>query len=186
VVEFKSQWYAFYHNVAISGRGNLRSVCVDRLEFTQDGSIKTVVQTKTGVPAAGLHIAPPPYRSTAYKAEKALLSEGATIASQTEGRSVNLPAKSNATLVFESVDGGSNGGRFSLDITHANAALAKLKLTVNSEDQSLVNAVTTGSIDRFTGHLVITIPLSAGNKNILSLTLVSGELAVDRITITPL
>jgi len=181
VVEFKDQWYAFYHNAAISGRGNLRSICVDRLEFTQDGSIKTVVQTKTGVPAAGPH-KDSQYRSTVYKAEKAVLSEGATIS----GQSAILPAKSNATLVFASVDGGSNGGRFSLDISHANAALAKLNLTVNNEDQSLVNAIATGSIYSFTGHLVITIPLSAGNNNTLSLTLVSGELAVDRITITPL
>jgi hypothetical protein len=185
VVEFKGQWYAFYHNVAISGRGNLRSICVDRLEFAEDGSIKTVVQTKTGVPAAGPHQGSP-HKSTTYKAAKALLSEGATLAGRMGGKRIDLPAKSNATLVFESVDGGANGGRFSLDITHANAALAKLKLTVNHEDQSLVNAIATGDSKNFTGHVVVTIPLSAGNKNVLSLTLASGELAIQHVTITPL
>jgi len=40
-------------------------------------------------------------------------------------------------------------------------------------------------MDSFTGHLVIAI-LSGRNNNTLSLTLVSGELAVDHITITPL
>ncbi|HEU5124776.1 MAG TPA: family 43 glycosylhydrolase, partial [Verrucomicrobiae bacterium] len=31
VVEYKGQWYAFYHNSSISHQGNLRSICVDRL-----------------------------------------------------------------------------------------------------------------------------------------------------------
>ena len=46
VVEFKGQWYAFYHNQALSGKGNLRSICVDKLEFNPDGTIQIVVQTK--------------------------------------------------------------------------------------------------------------------------------------------
>lgn len=46
VVEFKGQWYAFYHNSSISGKGNLRSICVDKMEFNADGTIKTVMQTK--------------------------------------------------------------------------------------------------------------------------------------------
>lgn len=50
VVEYKGQWYAFYHNKAISGKGNLRSICVDKLAFNDDGTIQTVIQTKEGVP----------------------------------------------------------------------------------------------------------------------------------------
>jgi len=46
VVEYKGQWYAFYHNKSISGRGNLRSVCVDKLYFNPDGTIQKVIQTK--------------------------------------------------------------------------------------------------------------------------------------------
>lgn len=46
VVEFKGQWYAFYHNSSISHRGNLRSICVDKLNFNADGTIQMVVQTK--------------------------------------------------------------------------------------------------------------------------------------------
>ena len=46
VVEFKGQWYAFYHNMSISGMGNLRSVCVDKLYFNEDGTIQKVIQTK--------------------------------------------------------------------------------------------------------------------------------------------
>ena len=54
VVEYKNQWYLFYHNCDISGRGNLRSVCIDCLYFNDDGTIKTVVQTKKdGIKSVG-------------------------------------------------------------------------------------------------------------------------------------
>jgi arabinoxylan arabinofuranohydrolase len=54
VVEFKGQWYMFYHNGAvkkpIDGGGSFRrSVCVDYMYYNPDGTIKPVVQTKEGV-----------------------------------------------------------------------------------------------------------------------------------------
>ncbi|GAB6011045.1 family 43 glycosylhydrolase [Viscerimonas tarda] len=45
IVEYKGQWYAFYHNSVLSGRGNLRSICFDKLYFNPDGTIQKVVQT---------------------------------------------------------------------------------------------------------------------------------------------
>ncbi len=46
IVEYKGEWYAFYHNQSISGMGNLRSLCVDKLEYNADGTIKMVKQRK--------------------------------------------------------------------------------------------------------------------------------------------
>lgn len=46
IVEYKGQWYAFYHSSDFSGAGNLRSVCVDKLYYNTDGSIQVVKQTK--------------------------------------------------------------------------------------------------------------------------------------------
>ena len=46
IVEYKGQWYAFYHSSDFSGEGNLRSVCVDKLYYNSDGSIQVVKQTK--------------------------------------------------------------------------------------------------------------------------------------------
>lgn len=46
VVEYKGQWWAFYHTADLSGTGLLRSICVDSLFFNGDGTIKTVSQTK--------------------------------------------------------------------------------------------------------------------------------------------
>jgi alpha-L-fucosidase 2 len=45
IVEYRGQWYLFYHTCDISGQGNLRSICFDRLDFDADGSILKVVPT---------------------------------------------------------------------------------------------------------------------------------------------
>jgi len=45
IVQYKGQWFLFYHNSSISKQGNLRSLCVDKLYFNEDGTIKEVVQT---------------------------------------------------------------------------------------------------------------------------------------------
>jgi len=46
VVEFKGEWWLFYHNAELSkGITNLRSVAVDKVLFNDDGTIETVVQT---------------------------------------------------------------------------------------------------------------------------------------------
>lgn len=55
IVEFKGQWYAFYHNSILSGNGNLRSVCIDKLYYNEDGSIQMVKQTREhGTPYKGI------------------------------------------------------------------------------------------------------------------------------------
>ncbi|WP_343321682.1 hypothetical protein [Sphingobacterium multivorum] len=50
ILKFTGKWYAFYHNSELSQKNGefndwLRSICVDRLEFNKDGSIKKVKQT---------------------------------------------------------------------------------------------------------------------------------------------
>jgi beta-xylosidase len=54
IVEFKGQWYFFYHNGSIQrpvdGGGSFRrSVCLDYLYYNPDGSIRPIVQTVEGV-----------------------------------------------------------------------------------------------------------------------------------------
>lgn len=46
ICEYKGNWYLFYHNQKLSGQGNLRSICVDRLYYNADGTIKLVEQRK--------------------------------------------------------------------------------------------------------------------------------------------
>jgi arabinoxylan arabinofuranohydrolase len=45
IVEYKGQWYAFYHNSALSNNDWLRSICVDKLFYNADGTIQKVIQT---------------------------------------------------------------------------------------------------------------------------------------------
>lgn len=54
VVEFKGQWYLFYHNAALtlngeSGAVGRRCVCAEYLYYNPDGTIKPIKQTKEGI-----------------------------------------------------------------------------------------------------------------------------------------
>ena len=51
IAQFKGQWYFFYHTGGLQNGGGSysRSVCVDRLEYNPDGTMKKVVQTSEGV-----------------------------------------------------------------------------------------------------------------------------------------
>ena len=51
IVEFKGQWYFFYHNGSHQrgGSPHTRSVCVDSLHYNLDGTMKRVIMTTEGV-----------------------------------------------------------------------------------------------------------------------------------------
>lgn len=51
IVQFKGQWYFIYHNGGIQPAGGSfsRSVCIDRLQYNADGTIKRIVMTTEGV-----------------------------------------------------------------------------------------------------------------------------------------
>jgi beta-xylosidase len=51
IVEFKGEWYFVYHNggADVNGGSFRRSVCIDRLYYNEDGSMKRVVMTTEGV-----------------------------------------------------------------------------------------------------------------------------------------
>lgn len=57
IIEFKNQWYLFYHNATLvldglSGATGRRSVCVDYLYYLPDGRMAYVEQTKKGILAS--------------------------------------------------------------------------------------------------------------------------------------
>ena len=53
IVEFKGQWYVFYHNSSISHNDWARSICVDKLFYNKDGTIQKVIQTGKGTASGG-------------------------------------------------------------------------------------------------------------------------------------
>jgi beta-xylosidase len=51
VVEYKGQWYLFYHNADLSkGKATNRSICFDKVTFNEDGTMNKVVQTPSVLP----------------------------------------------------------------------------------------------------------------------------------------
>ena len=50
IVKFKDQWYFIYHNGAIQTNGGSfsRSICIDRLRYNPDGTIKRISMTSEG------------------------------------------------------------------------------------------------------------------------------------------
>lgn len=53
IIEFKGEWYLFYHNAVLTIDGHAgaigrRSVCVDKLYYNPDGTMKYVEQTREG------------------------------------------------------------------------------------------------------------------------------------------
>lgn len=51
IVEFKDDWYFIYHNGGINTDGGSysRSICIDRLHYNEDGTIKRIVMTTEGL-----------------------------------------------------------------------------------------------------------------------------------------
>ncbi|WP_425400298.1 family 43 glycosylhydrolase [Aeoliella sp.] len=167
VVEFKGQWYQFYHNVAISGQGNLRSMCVDRLEFNEDGTIREVIQTKAGPPA----LSPSSHLSQTtehYAITNATVGKGATVVEgqqASDGYAVHNLHLPDSFIEFTQVDGGEMGGRAYVEVAYAANEDAKLRLQVNDDDLSFINAVSTGGWDAYSGRTGLTVTLKPGRSN---------------------
>ncbi|MCD7901298.1 MAG: glycoside hydrolase family 43 protein [Bacteroides sp.] len=51
IIEFKGDWYFIYHNGSINTEGGSfrRSVCIDRLYYNPDGTMKRVIMTSEGI-----------------------------------------------------------------------------------------------------------------------------------------
>jgi arabinoxylan arabinofuranohydrolase len=58
IVEFKDQWYVFYHTSALSHQDWLRSICVDKLFYNEDGTIQKVIPTGKGTANAATDTRP--------------------------------------------------------------------------------------------------------------------------------
>jgi hypothetical protein len=57
-------------------------------------------------------------------------------------------------------------------------------LTVNGTDYSFINTPPTGSFSAYTGHAYLTVPMTAGKTNTVTLANGDSDLNVDYITTT--
>ena len=188
VTEYKGQWYAFYHNKSLSGRGNLRSICVDKLEFNPDGTIQTVKQTKTSVPAVGPAPGPNP-NALKYGVEDLELAGGTVIGEAStafHGKSCQNLHLTDAAATWKQIDGGAQGGQATLSFHYATEDRGKLQLIVNEEDYSFLNIFPTGGWDNFSGQAILTVPLKAGKANTIQLKGGQGGVNIDCLEVAPL
>ncbi|MCW3088772.1 MAG: Xylan 1,4-beta-xylosidase [Sediminibacterium sp.] len=189
VVEFKGKWYAFYHNQSLSntGKGNLRSICVDVLNFNDDGTIQMVNQTKSGVaPVAKKSL--PTKKAVKYEAENATMGGNAAVVnseSASGGRYVTNLDAPGSYILFDHIAGKQKGGRATIHIYHSGSKYSKIKLIVNGTDYSYLNALPTGDTLNFKGHSYLTVNLNTGKNNTIQLVGGNGSIHIDYITLSP-
>ncbi|MDB6019743.1 MAG: Xylan 1,4-beta-xylosidase [Pedosphaera sp.] len=185
-VEYKGQWYQFYHNKSLSGNDSIRSICVDKLNFNADGTIQMITQTTAGVPSVGPAPVPNP-NTVKYEAEIGTVANGATVANDAAasgGKSVQNFHLANSSLQLDTVSGGS-GGRATIDIRYAAASNAKIRLTVNGADYSFLNTPASGGWNNYSGRTYLTVPLGIGTANTIKLTGGNGGVNIDYLTVSP-
>ena len=176
VAQYKGNWYLFYHNGAISGEGNLRSVCVDKLTFDENGFIQKVKQTTTGVEAVGK-----PSRSntggtnipessftvkTDYDLSKVTVEGGATV----DTSSVKNMHIAGSYCEFGGVDGG-KGGKALLTVTYATMSKGNTKVNTAADKSGEGYFLRLPSTDSYMNYKTATciIDLNAGTDNVIRL-----------------
>lgn len=185
IVEYKGNWYLFYHNAQISSNGTLRSVCVDRLYFNADGTIQKVVQTSEGVPAVG-----PRSQATEVKyydlinenfdeytqqTEYAMNGGNVTVgggATLSNGNVENMHI-SGSYIQLNGVNGGA-GGKALLTVLYASAdSGAAFKVDASGDpsgDGYFLGLPGTGGWGNYTGRTSRLIDLNAGANNVIRLS----------------
>lgn len=190
LVNFKDQWYIFYHNMNISGEGALRSITADKVTFAADGSINKVVQTDgSGLIIGECEVLKTPDKvMEAENAEFGNANEDSVQPTVTafEYNDESVSAVTNlmlpgAYIQFNDIDGGENGCRVNVRIRYSAKERCYARLRVNGRDYSLINLRGTGGKGFFSGESNITVQLNPGNKNAISLTEFNNIVSLDKI-----
>jgi hypothetical protein len=95
IEQFGGEWYVFYHR-ALNGVWNKRSLCVEKLSFTDDGLIVPVSPTSSGFAENGLNTANPIWFNTAVVAKNCRFTD--------EGEYGSIRVASNAEIGFRHID----------------------------------------------------------------------------------
>ncbi|MEI9943416.1 MAG: family 43 glycosylhydrolase [Chitinophagaceae bacterium] len=187
VVEYKGKWYAFYHNQSISntGKGNLRSICVDELNFNDDGSMQLVKQTKAGVPAVKM-VKQVSLKSFRYEAENAAVEGSATVSNNilaSHGKDVASSGRS--FIQFDKIQGTKKDSRFNITIYYSVASYGRMQLVINGIDYSLLNLFPGNEVGEFQ-KVSFTARLNPGDNNTIKLIGGNGNFNIDYIELSPL
>jgi hypothetical protein len=180
IIEFKNQWYLFYHQNDLSPHFDKnRSVRVDSLFFNGDGTIRKVIPTLRGVG--------PTNASRKIEIDRySLISEkGASIAfidtlNTFEGWKTILDT-TNAWIQYNSVDFGSNNSK-SVSARASSKTGGTLELRIDKVDGPLIAQV---EIPKGSEWNIVNSPLSAfqpGIHNLIVLLKDNNKVEVDWIS----
>lgn len=199
IVEYKGNWYMFYHNAEISSNGTLRSVCVDRLVFNKDGTIQKVIQTAEGVPAVGprSNATEVKYadlktdsfkeysRNTEYPVSGANVSIGG--GATRSGESIGNMHTEGSYIELTGVDGGA-GGKALLTVIYASAdSGAAFKVDASGDtagDGYFLSLPGTGGWEAYTGKSSRLIDLKPGADNKIRLSGGMGGVNVTKVIVS--
>lgn len=193
IVQFKDQWYMFYHTMDLSGNGALRSFQADKLSFTNVNGIDTIDKVEQ-TDGSGLLVGE---RNQEADADKVYEAEEAEFDNSNEDlpkpsaeeftyNDENITAVTNlmlsgAYLNFNNVDGGEKGGRVNIKLKYSSKALCYADIKVNGHDYSCINFLNTGGKGFFKGESNITVYMTPGETNTISLADFTGVVSLDKI-----
>ncbi|OBZ11115.1 family 43 glycosylhydrolase [Bacillus sp. FJAT-26390] len=199
IVEYKGNWYMFYHNAEISSNGTLRSVCVDRLYFNSDGTIQKVIQTSGGVPSVGprsnatevkyYDLVNESFDEYTEKTEYAMNSNNVAIgggAIRSGGNIENMHAE-GSYIQLNGINGGT-GGKALLTVLYASGdSVAAFKADASGDpagDGYFLSLPSTGGWGSYTGRTNRLIDLNPGTNNMIRLSGGMGGANVSRVSVS--
>ncbi|GAB6926706.1 hypothetical protein JCM10914A_06890 [Paenibacillus sp. JCM 10914] len=199
IVEFKGNWYMFYHNAEMSGNGTLRSVNVDRLYFNADGSIQKVTQTVDGVPAVGprshateikyYDLINENYDEYTQQTEYAMDGNNVTIgggATRSGGVIENMH-HSGSFIELSGINGGSGGKALVTVLYGSGDSGAAFKVDASGDtagDGYFLSLPGTGGWGNQTGRTSRLIDLNPGSQNTIRLSGGMGGANVSRVIVS--
>ncbi len=178
IVDYKGQWYLFYHHHDISKDQTLRSICADKLFFNADGSIQKVWPTRRGIGVrkASENIQVDRFTSAASGITTPVLNgdeavgfyvSGITNGSWVKYTDVDFEAKTYSTLSAR-VAGSNSGGTIEVRQGSASGLLLATVNVPSTGGSSLWKTVTTNVLAQANGlqDIVLVFRTTTGTFNV--------------------
>jgi hypothetical protein len=180
LIQYKDQWYLFYHQNAFSPKfDKSRSVCIDSLFFNEDGSIRKVTPTLRGV---GITPATEKIQIDRYSS---ISAEGVSVefvdTSDTFQGWKTVMTKPNAWIKYDAVDFGTKEGK-TIQVKANSEKGGVLQIRINDVNGPVLSEV---KVPEHAGWQVIEIKLKQfhpGIHNLVAESLSDNAVEIDWIT----